>query len=177
MNTVILHSCVDASLLQRTYEASWKSSEWTFEFPRNSSYDKRHPKITLIEHGQVISKDENIISLIKEIHSQIYDSYECFDREILFAGISMKDITFKENVHTDHNGGCKLLGLLNPIWKKEWGGGFIHDEKVYDMQPGNFVLFDSTVEHAADKILCEEKRVAIDFYQEKLGEARLDFYK
>ena len=93
MNTVILHSCVDASLLQRTYEASWKSSEWTFEFPRNSSYDKRHPKITLIEHGQVISKDENLISLIKEIHSQIYDSYECFDREILFAGISMKDIT------------------------------------------------------------------------------------
>ena len=50
MNTVILHSCVDANLLQRTYEASWESSEWTFEFPRNSSYDKRHPKITLIEH-------------------------------------------------------------------------------------------------------------------------------
>ena len=37
MNTVILHSCVDANLLQRTYEASWESSEWTFEFPRNSS--------------------------------------------------------------------------------------------------------------------------------------------
>ena len=116
--------------------------------------------------------------MVREIHNQIHARHLLGETEIKGAGISLKDSAFLENIHKDPapGHGFKLLGLLNPIWKEEWGGGFKHNDTVYEMKPGNFVLFDPLVSHAADKILCDEKRIAIDYYEEE-REARLDFYK
>ena len=178
MNTRVLENCVDTEVLQKTNETAWESTEWSFKYPKNSPYEKRHAKINLIQSGKEISQDSYLLSLVREIHNQIHARHLLGETEIKGAGISLKDSAFLENIHKDPapGHGFKLLGLLNPIWKEEWGGGFKHNDTVYEMKPGNFVLFDPLVSHAADKILCDEKRIAIDYYEEE-REARLDFYK
>ena len=57
----------------------------------------------------------------------------------------------------------KVLGVLNSDWKQEWGGGFTWNGKTYYAKPGSFYLFDPRVPHRADDILCDEKRIAIDY--------------
>ena len=57
----------------------------------------------------------------------------------------------------------KVLGVLNSDWKEEWGGGFTWNGKTHYAKPGSFYVFDPRVPHRADNILCDEKRIAIDY--------------
>ena len=72
MNTRVLENCVDPEVLQKTYETAWESTEWSFKYPKNSPYEKRHAKINLIQSGKEISQDSYLLSLVREIHNQIH---------------------------------------------------------------------------------------------------------
>ena len=174
MNTRVLENCVDPEVLQKTYETAWESTEWSFKYPKNSPYEKRHAKINLIQSGKEISQDSYLLSLVREIHNQIHARHLLGETEIKGAGISLKDSAFLENIHKDPapGHGFKLLGLLNPIWKEEWGGGFTWNGNGYYAPPGSFYVFDPLIPHAASDIFCDEKRIAIDYTLRALPEKK-----
>ena len=41
--------------------------------------------------------------------------------------------------------------------------GVVSTDKTYYAKPGSFYVFDPRVPHRADNILCDEKRIAIDY--------------
>ena len=46
---------------------------------------------------------------------------------------------------------------------KENNLSFIHGDKLYPVKPTDFLLFDPKIDHKADDILVDKKRLAIDF--------------
>ena len=54
--------------------------------------------------------------------------------------------------HTDREGLTALL-MINPVWKKEWGGEFLYYDKNYEIfnassfKPGRLIIFDGNNPH------------------------------
>ena len=64
----------------------------------------------------------------------------------------------------DEDDTIKILGILDAFWDPEtMGGDFSHDNKQYKMTPGNFIVFDPRIIHAAKDITTDRKRFAIDY--------------
>ena len=89
-----------------------------------------------------------------------------------FVGVLMHPKDFSHTPHYDffedqyigkQDQMKRILFYCVPEWKKEWGGGFVHGEKIYSIEPGDFVVFDSTVLHKAEDITINKKRIALDF--------------
>ena len=47
------------------------------------------------------------------------------------------------------------------------GGGFMHGGVVHKLRPTDFCIFDPRVPHAADEIISDDKRFALDFSVKK----------
>ena len=146
----------------------WEDTEQIAE----EDYDKINlKKLNLIEHGHF--KNPMLAGVAIGLMSQIYDAggKDYFLPEIHFCGISVKDKSTKVNLHTDNwdENKLKILGLLNSDWNHiQDGGGFIHNNMSYALQPMNFLIFDSRQTHSNDIIFSDKERYAIDFTVAKL---------
>tara|TARA_R110000822_G_scaffold91624_1_gene211154 strand:- start:797 stop:1312 length:516 start_codon:yes stop_codon:yes gene_type:complete len=166
---MILKEAASKELLNLIYRTALQSQNWNFLYP--IGVEEKHAKLTIysiLEHENI--KDKFLlglcISLLLEIYKNGGKNY--FTNNFpSYVGVSIKDMLRSDNTHTDQNDhykkNTKILGILNPEWKHEWGGGFIHGEKLYRMEPGDFVVFDSLVPHRAEDIKVNKKRVALDF--------------
>ena len=81
--------------------------------------------------------------------------------------MAIKDRHRKDNVHVDdasRNDTIKVMGILNNDWDPEtMGGGFMHGGVVHKLRPTDFCIFNPRIPHAADDIICDNKRFALDF--------------
>lgn len=166
---MILNNCCSKDLLNLIYRTSLQSENWNFRFPEGS--EDKHAKLTVyscLEHNNI--KDKFLLGLCISLLLEIYNNggSKYFTNNFpSYIGISIKDMSREDNIHTDldvkYKKNIKILGLLNHEWKEEWGGGFIHGDKLYKLQPRDFVIFDSSIPHKAEDIKINKKRIALDF--------------
>jgi len=145
----------------------WEDEEQIAE----EDYDKINlTKLNLIEHGHF--KNPVLAGIAIGLMSQIYDAggKDYFLPECSACGISIKDKHRTDNFHTDHAEGSdriKILGTLNSDWLPSDGGGFVHGGVTHQLAPTDFLVFDSSIIHAAEDITSDKKRLAIDFTVKK----------
>ena len=158
-----------------------QSEFWSFKYPLNSHFSKRHPKLTIIDGTPQSAPVERLAGLSMALFTLLYEQglSKFVYPDILWAGASIKDKHRKDNIHTDHTDDIpkdwkvlKVLGCLNSDWKEEWGGGFTWNGNGYYAPPGSFYVFDPLIPHAASDIHCDEKRIAIDFTLRALPEKK-----
>ena len=144
---------------------------WDDEQIAEEDYDKINlTKLNLIEHGHY--KNPVLAGIAIGLMSQIYDAggKDYFLPECSACGISIKDKHRPDNFHTDHAEGSdriKIIGTLNSDWQPSDGGGFVHGGVTYQLAPTDFLVFDSSIIHAAEDITSDKKRLAIDFTVKK----------
>ena len=173
MNEVkIIENVVSPMFLEYVRYQMQESENWSWRYPQNSDFSERHPKLTLINGKQQSPQVERLVGIAMSLFFMVYEKglREKVYPEIIWAGAAIKDKNREDNTHTDHMDDIpkdvkvlKVLGVLNSDWKQEWGGGFTWNSKTYYAKPGSFYLFDPRVPHRADNILCDEKRIAIDY--------------
>ena len=173
MNEVkIIEDVVSPMFLEYVRYQMQESENWSWRYPQNSDFSERHPKLTLINGKQQPPQVERLVGIAMSLFFMVYEKglREKVYPEIIWAGAAIKDKNREDNTHTDHMDDIpkdvkvlKVLGVLNSDWKQEWGGGFTWNDKTYYAKPGSFYLFDPRVPHRADNILCDEKRIAIDY--------------
>ena len=61
----------------------------------------------------------------------------------------------------------KILGILNHDWTHEDGGGFIYEDKQWDMKSTDFIVFNSRNQHSNAIVFSDKKRLAIDYLVSK----------
>ena len=135
------------------------------------SFEEKFPKIELLGSLSSNSREINFLrGLISPILFQIYEQggNKYFNLDLIYCGVSIKDKHKKDNIHTDHtleqdSNLIKVLGIINSDWDPQWGGGFMWNNKTYSIGVNEFLIFDPKIPHAAADILCDQKRVAIDF--------------
>jgi len=156
-----------------------QSEFWSFKYPLNSHFSKRHPKLTIIDGTTQPPPVERLAGLSMALFTLLYEQglSTLVYPDILWCGASIKDRHRQDNIHTDHEDDIpkdwkvlKVLGCLNSDWKEEWGGGFTWNDNKYYAAPGSFYVFDPLIPHAASDIFCDEKRIAIDFTLRALPE-------
>ena len=149
-----------------------QSEFWSFKYPLNSHFSKRHPKLTIIDGTPQPAAVERLAGLSMALLTLLYEQglSTLVYPTPLWVGASIKDKHRKDNTHIDHEDDIpkdwkvlKVLGCLNSDWKEEWGGGFTWNGNGYYAPPGSFYVFDPLIPHAASDIHCDEKRIAIDF--------------
>lgn len=149
-----------------------ESENWSWQYPKGAHFSKRHPKLTLLDGTEQPAKVERLAGMAMSLFLQVYEKglQGIVYPELMWAGASIKDKHREDNTHTDHMEDVpkemkvlKVLGVLNSDWKPEWGGGFTWNSKTYYAPPCSFYVFDPRVPHRADNILCDEKRIAIDY--------------
>ena len=168
----IIENCCSPMMLEFIKYHAQQSENWNFKYPMGAStpFEDKHAKLEVI-CGSKKMPDEKLSGMAAGLLINIYEkSEDAFIPDILFCGISLKDIHRKDNTHKDHHEDglkdikiVKLLGVLNSDWQDDWGGGFIHGDKLYPVKPTDFLLFDPKIDHKADDILVDKKRLAIDF--------------
>ena len=147
-----------------------QSSNWDFTWPYMEPplpIEVRFPKIRIIDNDP-LPEVGVLAGLALGLFSQINDTSDnaLGKDKIISCQISMKDMHRRDNFHTDFDTDpdtYKILGILNPVWKAEWGGGFKHNDVTYPMLPGDFIVFDPHIGHFAEDIKVDKKRLAIDF--------------
>jgi hypothetical protein len=166
---MILKKVASKELLNLIYRNALNSKNWNFLYPQNQ--EEKHAKINVysIEEQHDV-KDKFLLGLCTSLLLEVYKNggRNYFNNNFpSYIGISMKDKFRSDNFHTDedpyYKKNIKILGILNPEWENEWGGGFIHGEKLYSIEPGDFVIFDSSISHKAEDIKINKKRIALDF--------------
>ncbi len=171
MVKIIKNAC-SPMLLEFIKFHAQQSDNWNFRYPMGSStpFEDKHAKLEVINANKKMD-DEKLAGLSAALLINIYEkSDDAFIPDILFCGISIKDKHRKDNLHKDHDEDglkdiniIKLLGILNTDWEDDWGGGFLHGGTVYPVRPTDFILFDPKIEHRAEDIIVDKKRLAIDF--------------
>ena len=161
---ITIKNCISPSLLSYTKHKIEESEGWHFKYGGEEFKDK-HAKLEIFKNPNLLY----LKGIAQSILLSIFDKggYNYFHPHLFYCGASVKDKHRKDNPHVDHIEDdfkpLKLLGILNPNWKSEWGGGFIWGNQHYPLAPGDFLLFDPKVTHHAEDIYCDEKRIAIDF--------------
>jgi hypothetical protein len=168
----ILQTNITPMFLEYLRHHFQECEHWSWKYPLNSHFSKRHPKLTIIDGTPQPPEVERLAGLSMALWTMMYEQglNTLVYPKILWAGASIKDRHRKDNIHTDHDDDIpkdwkvlKVLGVLNSDWKEEWGGGFTWNGNNYYLKPGSFYVFDPLVPHAASDIYCDEKRIAIDF--------------
>ena len=102
---------------------------------------------------------------------QIYDNggYGHFVPEVHYCGLSVKDKNRRINMHNDPwpANKIKIVGILNHDWTYEDGGGFIYEDKQWNMKSTDFIVFDSRNQHSNAIVFSDKKRLAIDYLVSK----------
>ena len=166
----IVKDAVPLHLLQDLKQWSLDAECWNMQYPINHSPDKRFIKINLINDVPPTADKAIGAGYAMSILSMIQQKCNLFKLPVFFCGIGVRDKYTENNMHTDHRHDLpedmnvlKVLGLLEPDWKEDWGGGFHWDGKDYYAPPGSFMLFNPRIPHKAGDIYCEKKRWAIDY--------------
>ena len=177
----ILQTNITPMFLEYLRHHFQECEHWSWKYPLNSHFSKRHPKLTIIDGTPQPPEVERLAGLSMALWTMMYEQglNTLVYPKILWAGASIKDRHRKDNIHTDHDDDIpkdwkvlKVLGVLNSDWKEEWGGGFTWNGNNYYLKPGSFYVFDPLVPHAASDIYCDEKRIAIDFTARALPEKK-----
>ena len=177
----ILQTNITPMFLEYLKHHFQECAHWSWKYPLNSHFSKRHPKLTIIDGTPQPPEVERLAGLSMALWTMMYEQglNTLVYPKILWAGASIKDKHRKDNIHTDHDDDIpkdwkvlKVLGVLNSDWKEEWGGGFTWNGNNYYLKPGSFYVFDPLVPHAASDIYCDEKRIAIDFTARALPEKK-----
>jgi len=177
----ILQTNITPMFLEYLRHHFQECEHWSWKYPLNSHFSKRHPKLTIIDGTPQPPEVERLAGLSMALWTMMYEQglNTLVYPKILWAGASIKDRHRKDNIHTDHDDDIpkdwkvlKVLGVLNSDWKEDWGGGFTWNGNNYYLKPGSFYVFDPLVPHAASDIYCDEKRIAIDFTARALPEKK-----
>ena len=164
----MLNDCCSLEYLDYIRKAAVHSETWTLKYPfgKGLYLEDKFPKLEIVDAGMV--KHPVLAGLVQGLLLQIYeiDDQDLFIPEIFWCGISIKDKHIQDKVHKDYDvedGMVKIVGIINSDWEQSWGGGFFHDETSYYVKPTSFCIFDPSKKHAAEEILVDKKRFAIDF--------------
>ena len=157
---VIRNAC-STYITSLMYDRSIASNNWHFRFPFGSPLEDKHPKLDIVD---IEIKEEFLSGVACSILLNVYDSggKDYFIPEIFYCGVSIKDKFREDNIHTD-DAAIKVLGILNPEWDEDWGGGFYYNGDIIKLSPGDFCIFDARLPHASAPIHTDKKRVAIDY--------------
>ena len=165
----IIRNVCHQSVLDLILDTVAKSESWHWRYPIGIEFDKKHIKLDIVEPDTGKTKDHFLTGLASSVLLQVWEANnrELFIPEMIYAGVAIKDRHRKDNVHTDdahRDDTIKILGILNNDWDPEtMGGGFMHDGVVHKLRPTDFCIFDPRIPHAADDIICNKKRFALDF--------------
>ena len=134
------------------------------------NYDKINlVKLNIMEPGNV--KYERLFGIAMGLLIQIYDNggYGHFIPEVHYCGLSVKDKNRRINMHNDPwpANKIKIVGILNHDWTYEDGGGFIYEDKQWNMKSTDFIIFDSRNQHSNAIVFSDKKRIAIDYLVSK----------
>tara|TARA_R110000782_G_scaffold2388_1_gene9422 strand:+ start:132 stop:665 length:534 start_codon:yes stop_codon:yes gene_type:complete len=172
MKTQVVKDCCAKSYLDMMRLQAEQSENWTFRFPMNKEkyipIEEKFPKMSLIK-SDVVKENAVLAGLAMGLLIQIWEKSHraFFIPEITWCGISIKDSSREDNIHSDNEPGSglvKVLGTLNSDWDTEkMGGGFTHGDVTHPIKPTDFIIFDASVPHRADNILINKKRFAIDY--------------
>tara|TARA_A100001011_G_scaffold330331_1_gene356089 strand:+ start:739 stop:1371 length:633 start_codon:yes stop_codon:yes gene_type:complete len=177
----LLNTNVTPMFLEYIRHHFQESEHWSWKYPLNTHFSKRHPKLTIIDGAPQPPEVERLAGLSMALFTLLYEQglNTLVYPKILWCGASIKDKHRKDNIHTDHDDDIpkdwkvlKVLGCLNSDWKEEWGGGFTWNDNGYYAPPGSFYVFDPLIPHAASDIFCDEKRIAIDYTLRALPEKK-----
>jgi len=163
----IVRNVCHQSVLDFIFETAARREAWHWKFPMGAAFDKKHAKLDIVEDGKI--KDAFLAGLASSVLLQVWEANnrELFIPEIFYAGVAIKDRHRKDNVHVDdasRNDTIKVMGILNNDWDPEtMGGGFMHGGVVHKLRPTDFCIFNPRIPHAADDIICDNKRFALDF--------------
>jgi hypothetical protein len=145
-----------------------EAREWHLLYGGDSLEDK-HLKLEIVS---LHFNNPYLSGLVTPLFIEIFEKggHNYYSSIFTYCGLSIKDKHRKDNIHTDHINDnlkdmpiLKILGIINPDWNPQWGGGFIWNDKTYPINVNEFLIFDPRVPHAASNIFCDKKRLAIDF--------------
>ena len=164
----IIDNCCSPAYLNSIQHVALLSAAWNMGYPMGSPIAERFPKLDIIKND---SYGHPFLSgLALGLLLQIYEAggQGLFVPDIDWCGISIKDKSRPDIIHSDisheeNNYIIKILGIINSDWKEEWGGGFHHNGTSNYIKPTSFCVFNGSEPHAAEEILVDEKRFAIDF--------------
>jgi len=171
METIVVKQACSLNYLATMKSLAEDSPHWDFRWPMIDPplpIEMRFPKLRLINHNPV-PENGVLAGLAMGLFLQIdHASNGALDEygDVVSCQISIKDQHRKDNFHTDYDSDdiVKILGILDPSWDPEtMGGHFSHDNKEYPMIPGDFIVFDPRIIHAAKDIKTDRKRFAIDY--------------
>ena len=167
---IIIKNCVTPFFLEGFRKKIENTKGWHFLYPYNVDFKNKFPKLILDGSTPELAF---LFGLAFSLFLSIFEKegYKYFTPEIKFCGVSIKDKCITENLHQDHIGNdpyanipiLKILGILNSDWGSECGGGFIWGKQSFNLNFGDFIIFDPKVLHSNSKVLCDKKRIAIDF--------------
>ena len=156
------------TILKALYEVSMMEDSWHIRYPQTEPIEDRFFKYDICVSWR--PQKEYLFGLASALLLQLNDSLEnkLFDpQKIQYCGVSLKDSSLIDKKHIDHQRESdiiKVFGILNPDWDPDIDGGeFVHGDVVVPMSFGTFCVFDPRVEHYANKIKSNKKRIAIDF--------------
>ena len=172
METVLIENACSLNYLATMKAYAEDSPHWDFRWPMNvKEIEHRFAKLRLINKepctetgvlaGMALGLFVQMDEVVQQTNPGLFDNWE-----IISCQISIKDRTRRDNFHTDYDEDdtIKILGILDAFWDPEtMGGDFSHDNKQYKMTPGNFIVFDPRIIHAAKDITTDRKRFAIDY--------------
>ena len=168
MAVKIIDNCCSPAYLDCLKFIASNSDNWNLKYPQaeEASIEDKFLKLDIIDHNGM--KHPLLAGLALGLLLQIHEVGDrgLFIPEISFCGISIKDKHRLDHIHTDEekkNNFVKILGIINSDWKEEWGGGFFHNGTSNYVKPTSFCIFDPSEDHAAEEILTDKKRFAIDF--------------
>ena len=162
----IIDNCCSPAYLDLLKTVASNSENWNMYFPygKEIAIEDKFLKLNIVENG---IRHPYLAGLAMGLLLQIQEAggHGLFIPPIDACGISIKDKHTSTNIHKDHEDEnlLKILGIINSDWEEEWGGGFFHDGTSNYIKPTSFCIFDPSEDHAAEEILTDKKRFAIDF--------------
>lgn len=175
MKTQVIKNACSANYLNMMKQMAVAQENWSFLYPYNPTnpvpLEDKFPKLRII-NNDIVQENSVLAGIALGLLIQIYDAggKDYFLPECSACGISIKDKHRPDNFHTDHAEGSdriKIIGTLNSDWQPSDGGGFVHGGVTYQLAPTDFLVFDSSIIHAAEDITSDKKRLAIDFTVKK----------
>ena len=100
----IIENCCSPMMLEFIKYHAQQSENWNFKYPMGAStpFEDKHAKLEVI-CGSKKMPDEKLSGMAAGLLINIYEkSEDAFIPDILFCGISLKDIHRKDNTHNDY---------------------------------------------------------------------------